>query len=350
MPQPTINILSLDGGGVCGLVFLHILNHIEQKTGRPISSLFQIISGVSTGGLIALGLTKPHLDKKEPFYSAHDILIFYKDYAHRVFEKTWWGKVFDFLPLTRYCHAFFCSRYGNKGSESLYNTLFQDTLFSQALSHVLIPAYDINPFPGKEPRLKIFSSYKIKKSNARNCFKGDFFMKEIALATSAAPLYFPPQKIHWVNRHKQCMLSPYCLIDGGVAMNNPSLLAYFHARSLYPHAKIRIVSLGIQQNDSEYKEVVHSYSPGLLEWSRNLGKLIVGPQLSAYQMMLKYLMRQHPESIKYLRIQVPSSQLYSGFDDASKKYIQFLDHLSCDILKKNQRKIKALIKVLSSSS
>jgi patatin-like phospholipase/acyl hydrolase len=346
MTSPTINILSLDGGGVCGIVFLHILKHIEQETGRPISSLFHIISGVSTGGIIALGLTKPQEEKKEPRYSAHDILTFYKEYSHLVFKKTWWGKVFDFLPMTRHCHTLFCSQYSTKGSADLYEKLFQDTVFSEALAHVLIPAYNINPFPGKEPRLKIFSSYKIKKSIEKECFAGDFFMKEIALSTSAAPLYFPPQKIHWVNRHKQQMLSPYCLIDGGVAMNNPSLLAYVHARALHPHAKIRIVSLGIQQNHSDYKEVVFSHSPGMLEWSRKIGKLIVYPQLSAYHMILKYEMRQKPDRLKYFRIHVPSSQLYSGFDDVSKKYIQFLDHLSCEILKKNQRKIKALIKIL----
>ncbi len=162
-------------------------------------------------------------------------------------------------------------------------------------------------------------------------------MKEIALATSAAPLFFPPQKIHWINHDKKQMLAPYRLIDGGVAMNNPALMAYFHARALYPQAKIRIVSLGIHQTECDYKELVWSDSPGLLEWSTKLGKLIVGPQISAYHMILKYVMQQNPQSLKYLRIQVPSSQLYSNFDDVSKDHILFLERLSCEILKKNQK-------------
>jgi len=129
MKPPIINILSLDGGGIYGLIFLHILDHIEQETGRPISSLFHMISGVSTGGLIALGLTKPHLDENGPAYSAQDILNFYKNHAHSVFQKTWWGKVFDFFPLTRYCHGLLCSRYTNKGSYALYNDFFKTLYF-----------------------------------------------------------------------------------------------------------------------------------------------------------------------------------------------------------------------------
>jgi patatin-like phospholipase/acyl hydrolase len=58
MPE-TIKILSIDGGGIRGLIPAIILDYIETTTGKPISQLFHLITGTSTGGILALGLVKP---------------------------------------------------------------------------------------------------------------------------------------------------------------------------------------------------------------------------------------------------------------------------------------------------
>ena len=57
-----MKILAIDGGGIRGLIPALVLAEIEQRTGRPISSLFDLVAGTSTGAIIACGLTRPQPD------------------------------------------------------------------------------------------------------------------------------------------------------------------------------------------------------------------------------------------------------------------------------------------------
>src|SRR5690242_8073772 len=57
--RPTIRVLSLDGGGIRGVIPAYLLSRIEQLTGQPISAHFDLIAGTSTGGILALGLSVP---------------------------------------------------------------------------------------------------------------------------------------------------------------------------------------------------------------------------------------------------------------------------------------------------
>jgi patatin-like phospholipase/acyl hydrolase len=54
-----IKVLSIDGGGIRGIIPAMVLAEIEKRTNKPISELFHLIAGTSTGGIITLGLTKP---------------------------------------------------------------------------------------------------------------------------------------------------------------------------------------------------------------------------------------------------------------------------------------------------
>ena len=54
-----MKILTIDGGGIRGLIPALVLAEIERRTGRPISSLFDLVAGTSTGAILACGLTRP---------------------------------------------------------------------------------------------------------------------------------------------------------------------------------------------------------------------------------------------------------------------------------------------------
>ena len=57
MADKIIRILSIDGGGIRGIIPARLLQRIEAATGKPARELFHLIAGTSTGGIIGCGLT-----------------------------------------------------------------------------------------------------------------------------------------------------------------------------------------------------------------------------------------------------------------------------------------------------
>jgi patatin-like phospholipase/acyl hydrolase len=330
----TIHILSLDGGGILGIIPLYILMHIEQQTGKPIAKLFHLIGGVSTGGIIALGLSKPKdLASKDPHYSAENLLQLYKTKAMCIFKRTLLASLCNLTSFGHIHDLFFC-KYTAVGAESIFDGFLGNCKLSQAVIPILIPAYNIKGHFFKEPRIKVFSSHKSLCRQKPGY--DDFLMKDIALATSAAPTYFPPK--HLMNYKKRSL----CLIDGGVAVNDPALLAYYEARSIFPKKKVVIFSLGIGNDVYDYHSIISQKSPGLWRWRKKLAKLITAPQSSVYRAIMQKL--SHQKNFNYLRIQAFLDPL--SFDDASPRYIKFLEEKAIEIIQSSKKKIDYIIDLI----
>jgi patatin-like phospholipase/acyl hydrolase len=82
VPTPQlIKILSIDGGGIRGIIPAMVLAKIERQTGRPACELFDLIAGTSTGGIITLGVTAPGEEqpdgKRRPRWSAEQLVDIY---------------------------------------------------------------------------------------------------------------------------------------------------------------------------------------------------------------------------------------------------------------------------------
>src|SRR5438105_9895486 len=92
-------ILSIGGGGIRCIIRQTRLAEIEKITSPPIAKLFDLIPGTSTGGIIALGLTKPNHEGK-PEYRAQDIVELYEHYGHRIFHQSLWHQINTFNNLT----------------------------------------------------------------------------------------------------------------------------------------------------------------------------------------------------------------------------------------------------------
>ena len=69
-------ILSIDGGGIRGIIPALVLAEIEKRTDKPISACFDLFAGTSTGGILSLGLTKADTFGR-PEYSAADLAEIY---------------------------------------------------------------------------------------------------------------------------------------------------------------------------------------------------------------------------------------------------------------------------------
>ncbi|ACK73010.1 Patatin [Gloeothece citriformis PCC 7424] len=235
-----IKILSVDGGGIRGIIPALILLEIENLTQKPISELFDLIAGTSTGGLIALSLTAPD-EQGNPRYSAQDVINLYEEEGERIFSRS-------LLKTIQSVRGIIDERYSSEGVEDVLERYLQDTRLKEALTDVFITSYEL------EKRFPFFFSSR----DARNQLNYDFPMKQVAMATSAAPTYFEPVRIETNNPGEY-----YVLIDGGVYANNPALCAFMEAQTIYGKERdFLVVSLGT----GEYTE------PILYEQARNWGK------------------------------------------------------------------------------
>src|SRR5271169_5412336 len=128
-------ILSIDGGGIRGIIPAMILADIERRTGRRIAEMFDMIAGTSTGGILALGLTVPQEQKgKRPKYEASQLVSFYEADGKEIFHSFWRNVVS--------LHGLMEERYPAEPIERvLQKYLGEETRLSQALTEVVITSY-----------------------------------------------------------------------------------------------------------------------------------------------------------------------------------------------------------------
>ena len=331
MEKKDIFILSIDGGGIFGVVPLVILRHIEERTGYPASRLFHFFAGTSTGGLIALGLTCPS-PKNEPLYSAHHLLQLYAHHSPSIFSQTPLARFCQLSSITRMIHQAFYSQYSSRPMKASFRAIFGRTLLSQALAPVLIPSYAIGGAAITKSRLKLFRSHDGQWcKNFSPINHRDYLMTDVAMATSAVPTYFIP---HCASRvgYPPSALPEYCLIDGGVAVNDPSLIAYVEATRMFPGCTPHILSLSGGQESAPYS-VAHQKSSGYLAWSKDIAKLIIGPSVTTQQKILDRLIQQDSKGPSFLRIQLENSSLIR-WNDHDPAHVKTLEKLGKNLLEK----------------
>lgn len=288
----TVRILSIDGGGIRGLIPALVLREIRnrlraRKRNRPFAELFDLVAGTSAGSMVALGLVLPAarngsqdsgdppsileqrsapvlphdqdippLDELEPLVyedrpalDIDEIIDMYVRRGAEIFPRHRFNSIRTVVQA-------FSDKYESSGLETVLQEVFGEATIRDALTNVLITSYDTERM---EP-------FFFKKRPRRRGWEGDlnFYMRDAARASSAAPTYFEP-----------AFISPrppdgkrYCLIDGGVFANNPAMCAYVEARKIFPRAKRYVlVSLSTGRTMSSFPyEDVRSW--GFLDWIR----------------------------------------------------------------------------------
>jgi patatin-like phospholipase/acyl hydrolase len=227
-------ILSLDGGGFKGLFSAAVLAKLEEKSGQRITDHFDLITGTSTGGLIAIGLGLG-LSPREivQFYVKEGPTVFGNRFGWRWFLQWVWRK----FPQSRLKTAL--------QSESA----FGDKLLGQSTKRLVIPTYNLGA-----DQVRVF------KTPHHPRLTTDLHIPawKIALATSAAPTYFPAcQDINHTR-----------LIDGGVWANNPAMVGVVEAVSLLnvPLTAIKVFSIGTTDSRKSRRKALNS--GGIVQWLR----------------------------------------------------------------------------------
>ncbi|MBM3631723.1 MAG: hypothetical protein FJX00_01895 [Alphaproteobacteria bacterium] len=332
-----IFLLSMDGGGILGLFALSVLKYLENKTKRPIYSLFDCIAGVSAGGLIALGLVVPKDNKRTAAYCAEELFEAFQTGAQRIFQK----KIRHKIPIISTLDSLFSAKYCALTAKKIYTELVGKHTFSQSLTQTIIPAYHIHGTDLKNPRIKVFDSLAIERKKNH-----DYFMYDIALATSAAPTYFPPHRMHIIT-HGKSTLSDHYFIDGGVAINNPTLLAYEKLRSHYPKSPIHILSLGTGRPSDSYADIKQDQCPGVWSWFSKIGVLISDPQLSVYEKLLKNARKKDKNVAMFWRIEPLLNASLSQMDNVSDSHLQHIQKISSDSIDYYRHVLDTIVYVLS---
>lgn len=332
--KPNFRLLSIDGGGIRGIIPALILAEIEKRTNRPISELFDAFAGTSTGAIVALGLTKPGAKvgtaaEIAELYRAKGATIFKRRLIDRVL-----GFPFDFarhftkdIPRDLDATDLFQPRYASQNRRDVLHGFFQDTRLTAALKPVFIPAYDTRL------RCPIFFVSRAAHEADQKYYESvsAISMVDALLATTAAPTYFPP---HRVDRP---LGGQYSLIDGGVFSNNPTGLAHAFLRGPdYAGDAVLSIGTGSTQHVYEYDKI---RGWGLLMWASPLLKIMFDGQAEAVSVALA----RRLETAHYLRLQELLDQNASDdLDDVSPENIERLEQLANKIIADNSQEIDEL--------
>lgn len=255
-----IRILSIDGGGVKGIIPCLILIELEKAIARlthskhediELNKYFEMMAGTSTGGLVALGLTVPKPVKLEPsepkpkdiFQSATNLKDVYLNKSKEIFPNSGTAlKAGDNFPRTVFGYAE--ALYPSIGLANVLKELFGTAEFGQ------VRTAHSNSLPGKV----LITSYDLTMRNPTH-FQSwlkehqDIKASDLGRATSAAPTFFPSKGI--IGKFKDTEETKetdqphrHAFADGGLFANNPAMAAATKASTLCPDKRLIVLSLG----------------------------------------------------------------------------------------------------------
>ncbi|KAI7735250.1 hypothetical protein M8C21_030824, partial [Ambrosia artemisiifolia] len=301
-----ITILNIDGGGIRGIIPGVILQYLESELQAldgeeaRLADYFDVISGASTGGLITVMLTAPN-ETNRPLYAAKDIVPFYVENSPKIFPQVG-GPFAGIIKLSK---TLVGPKYNGEYLKNLVTSLLGTTKLSQTLTNVVIPTFDI-----RDMQPVIFSSFQVPREPSM-----DAQLSDICIGTSAAPTYLPAHYFQNADRE-------FNLIDGGIAANNPSLVAIgevtrqvLKADPNFPDIKpleydrYLLISIGTgTQKQTPKFDAKMAAKWGVLEWLTNHGST---PLIEAFTQASADLVVMHNNVIfetlnsvdNYLRIQ-----------------------------------------------
>ncbi len=315
-----LRILSIDGGGIRGIIPAMVLARIEALTGKPVSELFDLIAGTSTGGILALGLTRPGAAGK-PCFTAAEMMALYEQEGWRIFRRSTFRKIVTLDNLAE-------EKYTADGIEGVLDQYFGESRLKDALVDVVIPSYET------ERRFPFF----FKSRNARSRVDYDFPMKAVARATSAAPTYFQPLKLD-----AGAPPDYYSLIDGGVYANNPAMCGYVEARTTFPDRDDTcVVSLGTGEltKPLRYQTLKHW---GRLNWAQPIVGIVLSSVSSTVDYQLLQLLPPAADGHKrYWRFQLSLGDDTDAMDDARPQNIRALKLLAEAMIRDRADDLKLL--------
>lgn len=322
-------ILSIDGGGIRGIVPAVILMELEKQIENLsknkcifLSDYFDLIAGNSTGGIIACGL----LSKKHAF-RAKDLLDLYMKQGKHIFQKSWAYRFRSKFGLGN-------AQFNKTNIEGILKETFGDATLKDFGTSALIPAYSL-----EDAKPYFFTNHgEITDTN-------NFYIRDVARATSAAPTYFEPALVTNLEGFSRSF------VDGGMFANNPTLCAYSEVNKIKPNISAKdmsILSIGTGGVRYPYKyEDVKDW--GLIGWVSPVINIL----MAANQDVVHYQMNKIFDNklIKksgglYTRIDDTIEEESKAMEDVSDENLKRLEAFGYKVAEKFSKEIKTLAKSL----
>lgn len=234
-------VLSLDGGGIRGLFAAAVLARLEEDFNTHIVDHFDLITGTSTGGIIALALglgLRPR-----------EVVEFYVRHGPSIFPPQWLGGARHLLRR----------KYSQEPLKDALRTVFGDKQLWNSSKRLVIPSYNLG-----QDQVRLFKTPHHPRLKRDWCIPA----WKVALATTAAPTYFPACR----------EIDEARLIDGGVWANNPTMVAIAEAKSMLdvPLDAIKVFSLSTCDDVICRQDRLDS--GGLLTWALTAVNVIMRGQ------------------------------------------------------------------------
>jgi len=289
----TFNILALSGGGFRGLYTATVLAALEKQAGKPVAQCFDLICGTSIGGVIALalGLEKP----------AEEIAAIIEKRGPEIFpngNKSW----SRYLSKVR---RYLVAEYSNAPLKRVADELYGDSTMRDSRHWLIIPT--VNYSTGKP---------QFFKTPHHNTFRADRKrkMSEVALATSAAPIFFPVY---------QSEETSSCYVDGGLVGNAPGMFGIHEAMHFCKRdiADINLLSIGTMGGEFRM-DSSKGPNKGILQWSEKVFLLTISSQEKVADFMLRHQLGERYSLIDELPTHEQAPNI--GLDIADKAAIQTL--------------------------
>lgn len=263
--QP-FHILSIDGGGLKGIFASGALAALERDYNTSLTRHFDLIAGTSTGGVIALALASG--------VRPGEVLDLYLEHAPRLFPRRWHPRA-----LGR------SSRYQVGPLREMLESVLDDRTLGESPVRLTIPAFD----------LASNDVYLFRTPHASR-LRRDHLEKlvDVALATTAAPTYFPAHRMRGLR-----------LVDGGIWANNPTMVAVVEALTTCGAGtdEVRVLNVGTTTEVKQRHKRLDA--GGLFSWRKDAVDVILRGQ-TLVSTNHAGLLLEHP--VVRLDVPVPGGQ------------------------------------------
>ncbi|MBA2349835.1 MAG: patatin-like phospholipase family protein [Solirubrobacterales bacterium] len=302
-----MRVLSIDGGGIRGIIPALVLTEIEARTGRQVHELFDLVAGTSTGGVLACALTRPGAAP------ARELVELYRTEGPRIFHRSAAHRL-------RSADGLLEEKYDDRALVDALDRYLGDGLLSEATTRTLVTAYDLE---ARAPHF--FKSWRHDLDGPR---------PQVARATAAAPTYFEPLR-----------LGAMSLVDGGVFATNPAMCAYAESVRLHGLPPSFVLSLG---TGSQMRPIHHEQAAswGLVQWVRPVIDVVFDGVSDTVSYQLERLM---PDD-RVVRLQTDLDLASDALDDASPRNLGLLELQARRLIERESGAIDTACRTLVGSS